>query len=71
MSPSDQIEKELVDSTITGQLGMEGGGKDIALTDHDRVLIDAGKDLDLGAYLLDPGGANEDGVKRLIQAFDL
>src|SRR5687768_6114291 len=48
MRSSDHVEQDLVDTPVTGQLRMEGGGEDVALSNHDRMLIDAGEDLDIG-----------------------
>jgi hypothetical protein len=49
---------------LTAQLRMEGDRDDVALSDRDRMRVHRGQDLDLGAVLSHPRGANEDGVHR-------
>ena len=56
----DQVEEELVDAEVVAQLGVEGGGEEMALTDQDGEVVAGSEGFDLGAGAGDAGGADED-----------
>ena len=53
------FEEVLVYTTVTGQFGMEGSGKDIGLPDEDRAAVSFRKKLDVMAYPADAGSADK------------
>jgi len=57
-------------STISGQFRVEARGDDRILTDHDRMAIDLGQDIDRLPHLLYPWGPDEHSVDRIAQAVD-
>ena len=57
---SDDFEEELVDALVVAEFGVEGGGKEMSLTDQDREVFARGEDLDRGSGAGDAGGADED-----------
>src|SRR6266571_165548 len=54
-----QVQKELVDPRVVGQLGVERRHKDPAVAREHRMPVDLGEDLDVRARVLDPGRADE------------
>src|SRR6185437_14238343 len=56
------VQKELVDACVVGQLRMERGDEDAALPREHRMAVDLGEHLDVGACVLDPRRADEDGA---------
>src|SRR4051794_39027322 len=59
------VEKELVDSHVVGQLGMERRDEDPAVSREHRSSVDLGEDLDPRPGVLDPRRANEHRPERL------
>ena len=57
---ADDVEEELVDAGVVGELGVEGGGEDVAGADEGGVAVAGGEGLDAGAGAGDAGGADED-----------
>ena len=56
---------------VTGELGMKGGGEQVALADHHRVTVHGGQHLHPRSGPVHPGGADEHPVHRPLQAFHL
>ena len=50
---------------------MEGRSEEASLPDEDRVVIEAGEDLDLGTDLHDPRRADEDAAQRALVACEI
>src|SRR5438477_10780079 len=63
-----QVQEELVDARVVGQLRVKRGDEDATLAREHRVAVDLGEDLDAGAGLLDPRRADEDAAQRLAHA---
>jgi len=61
---SDDVDKELVDAAVVGELGMKGGGQQAPGTDEDGIVTAAGKDLDGRAEAADARRADEDHLHR-------
>ena len=59
-----QVNEELVDSAVGGELGMEGCGHGFALANEDGEAFAFGEDFDLGTSRDDARGADEDGFER-------
>src|SRR4051794_33923482 len=69
----DQVQELAVDTVVTAHLGVEGGRHQRPLPDSDdstggRPVADAGEHLDVRSGVLDPGGADEDRVDRLVES---
>src|SRR5437868_5093049 len=62
----DRVQEQLVDASIVGQLGVEGGDEDPPVAREHRAAVDLGEHLDARADLFEPGGADEDGPQRLV-----
>src|SRR5262245_44821363 len=60
-----EVEKELVEPRVRGQLRMEGGDEEPALTREHRVSVHLGEHLDVRPGLLDPRRADEHGAQGL------
>src|SRR4051794_28012825 len=72
MSPlPNLIQKELVDARVVGQLRMERGDEDAPLPREDRMTVDLGQHLDVGASVLDPRRTDEDGAHGLVAVTDV
>ncbi len=56
------VEEQLMQPSLARQLGVEGDGHDAALPNGHGVAINAGQNLDIGAVIGNPGGADEDSV---------
>ena len=63
-----EIEKQLVEPRVVGQLRMERGDEEAPLAREHRMAVDLGQHLDVRADLLDPRRADEDGAQRLALA---
>ena len=61
---ADHIEEELVDAGVVGELGVEGGGEDVAGADEGGEAVAGGEGLDRGAGAGDARGADEDHFER-------
>ncbi len=57
-------DEELVDAAVLGELGVEGGGEDLALADQGWVAVAAGEDFNAGSNGDDARCADEDHFKR-------
>jgi hypothetical protein len=53
-----------VDAAVGGELGVEGGGHDVALLDEDGEAVAGGEDLDAVAGFYDTGRADVDHFER-------
>jgi hypothetical protein len=53
-----------VDAGVGGELGVEGGGEEVAFADQDGSTVPGGEGFDGGAGAGDAGGANEDHLER-------
>jgi hypothetical protein len=53
-----------VDARVGGELGVEGGGEEVAFADQDGGAVAGGEGLDGGAGAGDAGGADEDHLER-------
>src|SRR3954470_2986834 len=67
---ADHLDEESVHAGVPGDLGVERGREQVALSDRDDPTrggpgLDLGEDLHLRGDLLDPGRADEDGTDRL------
>jgi len=60
----DQIEKGLVDASVVGEFGVEGGGHGSSLADRDGIGAFRSEDFDAFADVLDFGGADKDHFQR-------
>src|SRR5438477_4558358 len=56
--------EQFVQTRVVGQLGMERGDEEPALAREHRMAVDLGEHLDVGADVLDPRRADEDGAQR-------
>src|SRR5262249_13288591 len=65
------VQKELVDPRVVGQLRMERSHEDTTLAREHGMPVDLRQHLDLGACVLDPRRADEDGAHRLGLALDV
>src|SRR5438128_2624688 len=63
-----EVQEELVDARVVGQLRMKRGHEDAPLPREHWMPVDLGEDLDTGARLLDPGSADEHAAHRLARA---
>ena len=45
---ADEVEEELVDSRVGAELGVEGGGEEMAFADEDREAVAGGEGFDCG-----------------------
>lgn len=61
---ADEVEEELVDAGVVAQLGVEGGGKEVAFADEDGVGVASGEGFDFLSSAGDTGGADEDHLER-------
>src|SRR5690348_4630747 len=62
----DDVQEQLVDARVVGQLRMERGDEQAPLPREHRMAVELGEHLDLRAHLLDPRRADEDGAQRLV-----
>src|SRR5262245_44143324 len=60
----DLLEEQFVQTGVVGQFRMERRDEEAALPGQDWMAVDLGEHLDVGADLLDPRRANEDGAQR-------
>src|SRR5579862_3195096 len=58
------LQEELVEPRVARQLRMECRNEEPPLAREHRVAVDFGEHLDLGACVLDPRRADEDGAER-------
>src|SRR2546430_17394069 len=58
------LEKQFVQTRVLGQLGMERRDEEPALAREHGMAVDLGEHLDVGADVLDPRRADEDGAQR-------
>src|SRR5438105_5933152 len=56
------LEEQFVQARVVGQLGMERRDEEPALAREHRMTVDLGEHLDVGADVLDPRRADEDGA---------
>ena len=61
---ADEVEEELVDAGVAGELGVKGGGEEVAFSDEDWGAVAGGEGFDPGAGVGDAGGADEDHFER-------
>src|SRR4051794_36572307 len=66
-----EVQEELVDPCVVGQLRMERREEDAAVAREHGMPVDLGEDLDLRARVLDPRRADEDGTHRLVRVPDV
>lgn len=66
---ANKVHEKLMDTGILTQLGVEGSGEDVALTDENGEAVASGESLDLGACTSNARGADEDHLQRV--SFDL
>src|SRR6266508_5641656 len=59
-----QLEEELVDARVVGELGMEGGDQKPSLSRQHGMTVVLREHLDLGTGVLDPRRADEDAAHR-------
>src|SRR4051795_7621661 len=59
------VQEPLVDASIVGQLGVEGGDEEASLARQHRMAVDLREHLDVGPRLLEPRCADEDRAQRL------
>src|SRR5215210_4974554 len=72
----DQVDEDLVDAGVAAPLRMERRRHQRSLPDRDdpthrRAVLHPREDVDSGAGLLDPGGADEDRVDGSLHALEL
>src|SRR4051794_30833874 len=65
-----EVEKQLVDPRVAGELRVECGDEEAPLARQHRMPVDLGQHLDARPRLLDPRGADEDGAQRPLVAGD-
>src|SRR5579859_7270128 len=63
-----EVQEELVDARVVGELGMERGDEHTALPREHRMSVHFREHLDVGAGVLDPRRADEDSAHRLAEA---
>src|ERR671925_633298 len=63
-----EVQEELVDARVVGQLRVKRGDEDPSRAREHRMAVDLREDLDRRARLLDPRGADEDAAHRLARA---
>src|SRR5439155_27124214 len=61
-----QVEETFVDARVVGQLGVERGDQEAPLAKQDRLAVELGEDLHLGAHLDNARRADEDAAQRLV-----
>src|SRR4051794_28368367 len=61
-----EIEKQLVEPRVVGELRVERGDEEASLAREHRMPVGLGEHLDVRAGLLDPRCADEDGPQRLV-----
>src|SRR5215475_13198308 len=65
------VQEPLVDARVVGQFRMEGSDEEASGARQHRMAFELREHLDLGAWLLEPGRADEDGPKRLVPVTDV
>src|ERR687887_1577340 len=65
-----RIDEHLVEPRVVRQLRVERGDEEASLAREHRVTVDLRQHLDLGARVLDPRSADEDGPQRLVHVAD-
>src|SRR5579859_3296872 len=60
-----QVEEQLVNARVVGQLGMERRDEDAAVAREHGMTVHLGEDLDIRPRVLDPRRANEHRAQRL------
>src|SRR3954454_20491611 len=60
------VEEQLVDPRVVGELRMERGDDEAAVSEQHRNAIVLGQDLDAGPHVGDTRRANEDASQRLL-----
>src|SRR5687767_2206202 len=63
---SNQLQKSLVHTRVVGQLRMEGGDENPAVTQENRLARMLGENLDAGAVVGHARRADEDAAQRLV-----
>src|SRR6266545_2364759 len=66
-----QLEEELVDARVVGELGMEGCDQEPSLSRQHGMTVVLREHLDLGTGVLDPRRADEDAAHRRVVAGEL
>ena len=61
-----EVQEELVDARVVGQLRVERGDEDPPVAREHRMAVDLGENLDVGPRVFDPRRADEDGAHRLV-----
>lgn len=61
---ADEVQEELVDAGVVGELGVEGGGHEVAGTDQGGEAVAGGEGFDAGAGEADARRADEDHLQR-------
>ncbi len=64
-------EEQLVDTSVVGELGMEGRHQHVTLAAQDRLVAHRGEDLDVGAGLVDDRRPDEHRGERLVETGDV
>src|SRR5436309_2058857 len=67
----DELQEPFVQPRVVGQFGMERGHEEPTLAREHRPPVDLSEHLDVGADVLDPRSADEDGMHRRVEACDV
>ena len=60
-----------MDTIVAGQFWMKGGSKNVALSNHDRMVIDGRDHLNDSPDFGNPGCPNENGPEGFVESSDL
>jgi hypothetical protein len=61
---ADDVQEELVDARVGGELRVKGSGEDVAVADEDREAVAGGEGLYSRTNSADARGADEDHLQR-------